>query len=54
MQKVANAGACGAGDGWHYDNNANPTTIILCPATCTKVTNDAKAKIDIVLGCLGS
>ncbi len=54
LQKVANAGACGAGDGWHYDNNANPTTIILCPATCTKVTNDAKAKIDIVLGCLGS
>jgi hypothetical protein len=46
--------SCGTSDGWYYDNNANPTLILLCPATCTKVTADPDAKIEIALGCLGS
>jgi len=54
LPRVNNAAACGTADGWYYDNNTSPTTILLCPATCTKVTNDPNVKIDIVLGCLGS
>ncbi|MBK8999107.1 MAG: VWA domain-containing protein [Myxococcales bacterium] len=54
LPRVNNAAACGTADGWYYDNNTSPTTILLCPASCTKVTGDPNAKIDIVLGCLGS
>ena len=52
LPKVANEGACPAnGDAWYYDNNASPTKIILCDATCTKVSADATGTVDIVLGC---
>lgn len=54
LTKVADATQCGPTGGWYYDNNANPTTISLCPATCTVVQGDANAKIDVLLGCLGS
>jgi hypothetical protein len=40
-----------SGDGWYYDNPANPTKIILCSATCTNVEADAMGEIDITLGC---
>lgn len=39
------------GDGWYYNNNASPTQIILCDATCAKVSADQMGKIDILLGC---
>lgn len=42
------------GAGWYYDNNTNPTTIELCPSSCTTVQADPNGKIDIELGCLGS
>ncbi|HMR05766.1 MAG TPA: hypothetical protein PKA88_08310 [Polyangiaceae bacterium] len=34
LPKVANAAACGGGGGWHYDNDAAPSKVILCPASC--------------------
>jgi hypothetical protein len=37
--------------GWYYDNNAAPTKIVICPATCGTIENDDKGKIDILLGC---
>ncbi len=40
------------GDGWYYDDNVNPTQLILCPTTCTTVKADTGGKIDILLGCL--
>ncbi len=49
--QVANAAACGNGGGWYYDNPAAPTTITLCPATCSTVQADEEAKIAIVVGC---
>jgi len=50
--QVAKASDCaGQTAGWFYDNPGKPTTITLCPATCTSVQADAKAKIDIQLGC---
>jgi hypothetical protein len=39
------------GEGWRYDDPANPTTIVLCPATCDALKKDFGAKIEILLGC---
>ncbi|MEZ4226605.1 MAG: hypothetical protein R3B13_37000 [Polyangiaceae bacterium] len=41
----------GGSGGWYFDNNAAPTKILLCPATCTAVQSDANAKIDVKFGC---
>jgi len=43
--------ACTGGEGWRYDDPAKPTRIVLCPKTCETVRGDAKAKIEILLGC---
>lgn len=51
--QVANAGAC-VGDGFYYDNPASPTKVTLCPQNCTTVKNDSAAKVELLLGCLGS
>jgi hypothetical protein len=53
LTRVQDAAHCAAG-AWYYDNNQSPKTIILCPQTCQTVQNDPKAKIQILLGCLGS
>lgn len=37
--------------GWYYDDNDNPTTIILCPASCDLVQADPEGRIDILFGC---
>jgi Mg-chelatase subunit ChlD len=49
--KVGSEGGCGAKGGWYYDDEANPTTIILCPTTCDTVREDDSGKISVVLGC---
>lgn len=49
VPRVDNAGACGAGGGWHYDNASNPTQIILCDATCTAF--ETAGEVNIELGC---
>ena len=41
----------GGQGGWHFDNNAAPTRILLCPATCQAVQSDAQARIDVKFGC---
>ncbi|MCH9681935.1 MAG: hypothetical protein K0V04_10915 [Deltaproteobacteria bacterium] len=38
-------------DGWHYDNPADPTMIVLCPQTCEKVQGVVGASIQIEFGC---
>jgi hypothetical protein len=48
--KVGGAGDCQGKTGWYYDNEADPTQIILCPAACDLVSN-LKGKVDVVLGC---
>jgi hypothetical protein len=37
--------------GWYYDNNAAPTKILICPATCMTIEADDMGKIDILFGC---
>jgi hypothetical protein len=52
IPKVKGKAACPAsGLGWYYDNDSAPTQIILCDATCAMITADAKAEVDVVLGC---
>ncbi|MFO0760743.1 MAG: hypothetical protein U0359_29965 [Byssovorax sp.] len=40
------------GDGWYYDDNAMPTKLLLCPATCATAKGDQGGKINILVGCL--
>jgi hypothetical protein len=50
--KVMGKASCPAmGDGWYYDDPANPKTIILCDTTCMKVQGDTTGQVDITLGC---
>lgn len=49
---VPNAAACHPQDGgWYYDDNNNPQSIHLCPASCDAVSVDAAGTIDILFGC---
>ncbi|MEZ4370684.1 MAG: VWA domain-containing protein [Polyangiaceae bacterium] len=50
--KVTNAAACGTNGGWYFDNNTNPTKVTLCPTTCSTVSADPYAQIEVVFGCL--
>ncbi len=51
IPKVATFNACGTGAGWYYDNDAAPTKILLCPASCNLVKADSQAKVDVAFGC---
>ena len=42
---------CASAGGWYYDDNAAPTTIHLCPATCTNVQSDPMANVKVEFGC---
>ncbi len=46
--------ACGSQAGWAYDNNDNPTKLVMCPSTCDVMRADAKGKVEILLGCSSS
>lgn len=37
--------------GWYYDDPKAPTKVILCPATCDRVTKVQDGRIDIAYGC---
>ena len=49
--QVANAAACGATDGYYYDNNANPTKVIICPNLCAKYRVTLYSAIKVVIAC---
>jgi type II secretory pathway pseudopilin PulG len=52
LGNVANKGACDPQKGgWYYDDPNKPLKIELCPSTCTAVQADAKAEVDVQLGC---
>jgi hypothetical protein len=44
-------GDCGPQGGWYYDDPQNPTTIHMCPATCTALQGDPGSQVDVVFGC---
>lgn len=41
---------CQSKQGWYYDDPANPTKILFCPAACDAVTQSV-GSVDIVVGC---
>lgn len=41
----------GVTDGWYYDDNDAPTSIILCPQTCEEIQGHIDASVQVVLGC---
>lgn len=53
LPKVKDKASCptSGGDAWFYDDNVKPKQILLCNASCTKVSADSKGQIDILLGC---
>jgi hypothetical protein len=40
-----------SGDAWYYDDPSNPTQILLCDATCNKLSMDSMGTVNVVLGC---
>ncbi len=51
IPKVESAAACGPQGGWHYDDEANPSHIVLCPATCDEIRTEL-GDVQVVLGCV--
>lgn len=51
IPKVDSAGECGGDQGWYYDDPANPTKVLLCPATCALVQGDQTANVELAFGC---
>lgn len=51
VPRVSGAGACGPSGGWYYDDPVAPTTIEVCPATCTVLEGDQDGSVDIEFGC---
>ena len=38
--------------GWYYNDNAKPTSILVCPASCAKISAAGQgSKVEVVLGC---
>jgi hypothetical protein len=49
---VSGASACDpSSGGWYYDDVTAPTLVRLCDASCTQVTGDPNARIDVRLSC---
>jgi hypothetical protein len=52
IPQVAGKGQCPSnGDAWYYDDPNNPTQILLCDATCNKLSADNMGTVSVVLGC---
>jgi len=50
--QVSSLTACtGKTDEWYLDSNTAPTTIILCPASCTEAQAGGGAELDVTAGC---
>jgi hypothetical protein len=49
--KVPDAATCGSRDGWHYDNEADPRKVVVCPSTCGRIQAATMAQVDLLFGC---
>jgi len=54
IPRVKSPQTCGSDPGWRYDDDSAPTRIILCPASCDDVQDDAEGRIDVLVGCTTS
>jgi hypothetical protein len=52
LTQVTDESKCGSvTDAWYYDDNANPTKIVFCPATCAGAGADTAGRLEIAVGC---
>jgi hypothetical protein len=51
LQRANDASSCGADGGWYYDDNDQPTKLVLCPSTCAMVQADPEPQLDILIAC---
>lgn len=53
--KVAGAAACDQNGGWYYDDDQNPTQVLLCPASCDQAqqagAGGGQVDIQVLFGC---
>jgi hypothetical protein len=52
LGRVPDATGCGTAPGWYYDNELNPTRILLCPASCNTASVEVDATLEVLLGCV--
>ena len=52
LGRVPDAAGCGTAPGWYYDNELNPTRILLCPASCNTASVQVDATLEVLLGCV--
>lgn len=48
---LAYSADCSVASGWHYDDAANPTAVVLCSAACMQAQSDPSGKVTIAFGC---
>jgi hypothetical protein len=41
---------CDGREGWYYDDDAAPKTVISCPASCDKFKTSG-GRVDVLFGC---
>jgi hypothetical protein len=52
LAKIPTGKTCDDRGGWHYDDDAKPTRVIACPASCKRIQSvGSKARIDLLFGC---
>ncbi|MBN1773816.1 MAG: hypothetical protein JXB32_21325 [Deltaproteobacteria bacterium] len=53
VRKVPTAADCDDRGGWYYDDEASPTAVVLCPASCAAVqpTGGAATSVEVQFGC---
>lgn len=49
--RVPPGSACGDQGGWHFDDEATPSKVVACPATCDSLQADAATKVSVLFGC---
>lgn len=48
---ASEADCANVANGWHYDDPAKPTKVLVCPQTCTMIQGTAEAQVNVVFGC---
>jgi hypothetical protein len=55
LTKTSSANTCGTNTDWYYDDDKNPTKVVLCPAACalaqTYVGPSKKGGVRVLFGC---
>ncbi len=54
LPRVDGAGACGDGEGWHYDDPVSPSQVTLCPASCDfarEEITESTHGVSVLFGC---